>query len=355
MNARLHSLALLAGLALLTGGCRGPSERGNRFDPYAPEAETSFQATTAGSAPDPALLQPPSSPYTLGPGDVVDIELLGSGEGPRRVFVGPDGKIYFHLLPGLNVWGLTLAETRARLEEGLARFLQHPSVSLTLREVHSRRVWVLGRVNTPGLYELGQPMTVLEAVSKAGGLFTSRMSGSTEELADLHHSFLIRNGSLLPVNFHRLIREGNTAHNVYLESGDLLYLPSALGSQVYVLGAVFQPRAVAFKDQVTLLTALAHGRGFVAGARPGEVAIVRGSLHEPAIAVVNAQDILNGRRPDILLRPGDIVYVPSEPPLSLASYARLVVQTFARTLAANEGARAGGTDAPVDVNIGVSP
>ena len=214
---------------------------------------------------------------------------------------------------------------------------------------------MLGRVNTPGLYELGQPMTVLEAVSKAGGLFTSRMSGSTEELADLHHSFLIRNGSLLPVNFHRLIREGNTDHNVYLESGDLLYLPSALGSQVYVLGAVFQPRAVAFKDQVTLLTALAHGRGFVAGARPGEVAIVRGSLHEPAIAVVNAQDILNGRRPDILLRPGDIVYVPSEPPLSLASYARLVVLTFARTLAANEGARAGGTDAPVDVNIGVSP
>jgi protein involved in polysaccharide export with SLBB domain len=179
------------------------------------------------------------------------------------------------------------------------------------------------------------------------------MSGSTEELADLHHSFLIRKGRLVPVDFNRLIRQGDTSQNIYLEPDDFICLPSALGSEVYVMGAVFQPRAVAFKDQVTLVTALAHCRGFIEGAKTDRVAIVRGSLREPEIAVVDAQAILTGRKPDILLKPKDMIYVPQTAPASLAGYAELVIGTFARTMAANEGARAGGATAPVGVNIGV--
>lgn len=340
-------------LALLLAGCAGgPAAR--TFDPRAAVASTSAELVKVAAVPlDPAMLRPPPEPYTVGPGDVLDIELLGSGDGPQRTLVGPDGRIYFHLLSGRQVWGLTADQVRHRLETGLTRFVQSPRVSVTVREARSRRVWVLGRVNTPGLYELAQPMTLLEAVSRAGGLFTSRMSGSTEELADLHHSFLIRGGALVPVDFNRLIREGDTSQNVHLRDGDLVCLPSALGAQVFVLGAVAQPRAVAFKDEVSLVTALAHAKGFTPDALPRQVALVRGSLREPAIAVVDAGEILAGRAPDIRLKPRDIVYVPSRPATSLASYARLVVNTFARTLAANEGARAGGADQPVGVNIGV--
>lgn len=334
--------------------CRLPVKM---LDPYA-QTETAAAETVSagggGSGPDPALLAMPTEPFRVGPGDIMDIELLGGAEGPQRTFVGPDGKIYFHLLQGLQVWGYTLDETKRALEHGLRKFIQSPQVSLTLREVHSRRVWVMGRVNTPGLYELGQPMTVLEAVSKAGGLFTSRMSGTTEEMADLHHSFLIREGKLIPVNFHRLIREGDTSQNVYLKSEDLIYLPSSMGSQIFVLGSVFQPRAVAFKDQVTLLSALADCRGLAPGAIPGRIAIVRGSLTDPSIAIVDADDILRGKKPDILLQPRDIVYVPSRSTGSLRNYADLIINTFARTISANEGARAGGSDQPVGTNIGIS-
>lgn len=343
-------------IVVLTGvSCSTSSVAPKVFDPYAVKTATSAELvkTKTSGRLDSTMLAPSYEPFRLGPGDVIDIELLGSGDGPQRTFVGPDGKIYFHLLAGQQVWGLTLGETQRLLESGLTQFVHQPQVSITLREVHSRRVWVLGRVNTPGLYELSQPMTVIEAVSKAGGLFTSRMSGSTEELADLYHSFLIRKGNLVPVDFNKLIRGGDTSQNIYLQADDFIYLPSALGSEVYVMGAVYQPRAVAFKDQVTLMTALAHCRGFIKGAKTTKVAIVRGSLREPEIAIIDAEAILTGRQPDVLLKPKDLIYVPQTPPASLAGYADLVISTFARTVAANEGARAGGATKPLNVNIGV--
>lgn len=350
----LHRLASALGLLLLAG-CQALPGRKTTFDPYTPAPATSADVvkTRTSGRIEPSMLTPPASEFKLGPGDVIDIELLGSPEGPQQAFVGPDGKVYFHLLSGQQVWGLTLPQTQRLLEKELTRFVQNPQVSITLREVHSRRVWVLGRVNTPGLYDLAQPMTVLEAVSKAGGLFTSRMGGTTEELADLHHSFLIRKDQLIPVDFNALIRNGDTSQNVYLEPDDFLYLPSSMGSQIYVLGAVSQPRAVAFKDQVTLITALANCRGLALGAKPEKIAIIRGSLTTPSIAIVDAGPILTGKKPDILLQPKDIVYVPQTTPGSLSSYADLIVRTFARTVAANEGARAGGSDTPVGVNIGI--
>ena len=77
------------------------------------------------------------------------------------VTVGPDGKIYYYLLPGLDVWGLTLPEASARLGDELKKYIREkPVVSLTLRVVASQRVWVLGRINSPGIYTLAGPTTL---------------------------------------------------------------------------------------------------------------------------------------------------------------------------------------------------
>jgi protein involved in polysaccharide export with SLBB domain len=348
---RLLSASLAA--LLLLGACSGPGIKKQTFDPYAASKATSADVVKTGTLGtlEPSMLKPPNVPFTIGPGDVLDIDLMGSTEGPQQTFVGPDGKIYFHLLPGQQVWGLTVPQTQALLERGLSQYVRNPHIGITLREVHSRRVWVLGRINTPGLYELNSPMTILEAISKAGGLFTSRMSGSAEELADLQHSFIIRRDKLIPVDFNKLIRQGDTSQNIYLEADDFIYLPSALGSEIYVLGAVGRSHPVAFKDEVSLVTALAQCQGLAKGAIANKVAIVRGSLHEPSIAIVDAQAILEGKKPDILLQPKDIVYVPQSSPGSLSSYASLIVNSFVRIIAANEGAAAGGANAPVPVNI----
>jgi protein involved in polysaccharide export with SLBB domain len=300
------------------------------------------------------LLKPPQDAFRFGPGDVMEIEIIGDGTTRAVTTVGADGKIYYYLLSGQKVWGLTLPETKALLEKELAVYVKQPKVSLALRTVASKRVWVLGRLNTPGIFPLSAPMTVLEAISRAGGLFTSKFSGTTEELADLHHSFLVRDGHTLPVDFYKLLREGDMSQNIYLRPDDFIYLPSALSKEVNVLGAVKSPRSVGFMDQVTLVSAITSAGGPIQGAELSRVAIVRGSLSEPEIAIANFGAIVAGKQPDLKLEPRDIVYVPTEVGGSLAKYADLIVETFVRTVSANEGGRAVTPNSvPVRVNVGL--
>lgn len=335
-------LAMLVGLmALALTGCA--TDRGPSFNPYQTNS-VAGAITSVTLAPtnriSAEMLRPSTEPFRLGPGDRLDIELLGSEFEPVSTFVGPDGKIYFQVLPGLKVWGLTLAEAKALLEAKLAALMRHPQVALTLRSVESRRVWITGQVVTPGVYPLSGPMTLVEAITRAGGLNASRLTGTSEELADLHHSFLVRRGQMLPVNFHALLSEGDTSQNVYLEPDDFVYLPSALSTEIYVLGAVYQPRAVGFKSQLTLVSAIASARGTIDGAHLRQVAIVRGSLTQPSIAVVDYLDIIRGKAPDVALEPRDIVYVPFSPYRHVRRYAELIVDSFVRTVASNEGGRA---------------
>jgi polysaccharide biosynthesis/export protein len=327
-------------LGIFLIGCK--TGRGPAFDPYKPAApaESAGFAATASNQISPEMLRPSDAPFRLGPGDRLDIEILGGEFETVSTFVGPDGKIYFQLLTGLQVWGLTLPETKALLESKLSEFVRNPQVAVTLRGVESRKIWITGQVQTPGVIPLAAPMSLVEAITRAGGLNTSRLTGTTEELADLHHSFIVRSGRFLPVDFHRLLQEGDTSQNIYLEPDDFIHVPSSLSTEVYVLGAVYQPRAVGFKSQMSLVTAIATARGTIEGAHLRQVAIIRGSLAQPTFAVVDYLDIVGGRIPDVALEPRDIVYVPFSPYRHLERYFDLVLNTFVRTVASNEGGRA---------------
>jgi protein involved in polysaccharide export with SLBB domain len=356
-----RTIIAVAGLAaaLLGSGCQAP---GGRPAPAGLEGQASpVYAEAAGGTRmaagplDPALLRPPSEPFRLGPGDLLEAEVIGV-KGTRSVGpVMPDGLYYFDLLPGLAVAGHTLDEVRTRAEADLAQYYRSPQVALTLRGVRSQRVWVMGRVNTPGIYPLDTPTTVVEAVARAGGLMVSRFSGTTEELADLRHGFLVRDGAFLPVDFHRLLVDGDLGQNVYLRNGDYLYLPSALSQEVYVLGAVNQPKAVGFRDRVTLVSAVAAARDLQPTAHARRVLIIRGSLAAPEVFTADLAAVLAGAAPDVPLRPRDIVFVPEAPWTDLERLVKTVVTTFVRTIAANEGAHfavPGAADIGVNLPLG---
>lgn len=329
--------------------------RGPNFNPRDPNDPTAVKDFLLTNSINPELLKLPAEEFRLGPGDHVEIELVGVSEPPTDTIIGPDGRVYFHLLPGVSVWGLTLTDACLLLEDQLKHFVKHPRVAMTLRDVKSRRVWVLGRLSRPGIYPLDRPMTVVDAIAQAGGLYTAQFTGTTEELADLQHSFLVRGGKFLPVNFKRLIHEGDMSQNIYLQSDDFVYLPSALATEVYVIGAVTEARAVSFKDQVTLSSAIANARGTLPDARLREVVIIRGSLTEPHCAVVDFLAILKGKAPEVLLQPRDIVYIPDRPLGILENAGKMIINTFVSTVAANEGMRAGGGGGSVGVGVNVGP
>ena len=350
---------LCATLSLfLLAACRSPFEKtGPKFDirQTGPGSVTNLAPVELTNRLAKEWLQPAMDPFTLGPGDKIEIEILGDASTARTVTVGSDGKVYFFLLPGLDVWGLTLAQTKERIEREMARFIEGAQVSVTLRGIESKRVWLLGRLQNSGVYPVTGPMTLLESISAAGGLLSRGGPGASgaEDLADLRHSFVVRDGQLLPVDFDRLIKQGDMSQNIYLQPDDFVYVPSAVSGEVYVLGAVRVPRPVRSAEAATLIAAVANVGGTIKDAYITHVGIVRGSLSQPKIAVVNYKAIVAGKAPDVRLQPQDIVYVPFSPYKNLVKYTDLILTTFARAVAINEGARAVGDFGPVGVNIGI--
>jgi len=312
---------------------------------------------------DPAYLKPAGDVFRLGPGDKLEIEVMGDSNTRATVAVGPDGKIYYYILPGIDVWGLTLSETRTRLGDELKRFLREkPAVAVSLRSVASQRVWLLGRINTPGVYTLGGPTTLLEVIAQGGGVAAASASptGSLApvvatggaESADLSRAFVIRQGKMLPVDFRKLLREGDLSQNIYLQPDDFIFLPATRTSEVHVLGAVARPQSQKMSGALTVAQAVALSGGTIADAFVTNVAVLRGSLTQPEIAIVDLGAIVRGRSPDVRLEPGDIVYVPFVPYRTLNRYVNLILDTFARTVGVNAGAHAaGGNVSPVGVNV----
>ncbi len=346
-------------MLLLVAGCKSPNG-GFEFRETFAGAATNLTAETLTNQLPPELLQPKGEMFTLGPGDVLEIEILGTPTSRATTAVGPDGKIYYNLLPGLDVWGLTLGQTRELVEKQLAKYISEPRVSVTLRVVNSKYVWLLGRLNRPGVYPRTAPTTLLESIAAAGGTSRSLSQVASEELADLRHSFVVRQGQFIPVDFQRLLRDGDTSQNIFLQPEDFVYVASVLAREVYVLGAVRAPRALPYTDRMTLVSAIAAGAGMeryewvsVGGWDPGpftkdadlrHVAIVRGSLATPQVAIVDYNAIVKGKGKDVRLEPGDIVYVPNSPYTTLKRYLNIIMNTFAVTATANEGVRvAGGT------------
>ena len=371
-------LFLAIGLALLAGCSTPPhGQFESRVNQTKWPATTNMASVTLTNPLSPEMLQPTGGLFTLGPGDAIDIDLLGlPATSPQAqvarapTIVGPDGKIYYSLLPGLDVWGLTLPQTTDLLEKELGKYMNSPHVSVTLRAVGSKHVWILGRVNRPGIFPLSSPTTVLELVAQAGGASRSQSTTSTAtELADWRHTFIVRQGQFLPVNFYKLLHDGDVSQNIYLQPDDFVYVPSQASQEVYVLGAVRLPRAIQYTERMTVVSAIAGGAGMerydwvaAGGYDPGpfakdaylsHVAVLRGSLSEPQIAIVDYNAIVKGRASDILLEPGDIVYVPNSPYTTLKRYFNIVLNTFVTTIAANEGIRAGG-GAVTSGGVGVS-
>lgn len=341
---------LLAALLLsVATGCQNPG-KGPAYSPPEIGATTGgvrTQGLEVTNRIDPELLKPSSDLFTLGPGDRVEIELLGDLGSRTTTTVGPDGKLYFNLLNGVDVWGLTLSQAKEALEKEFEKYVKEkPQISLTLRDVASQRVWLLGRFQAPGVYSMTNAMTLLDAVLQAGGPATSigekeiSVANNTDDYADLRRSFIIRKGKMLPVDFERLLKQGDLSQNIYLQADDFVYMPPATSRDIYVLGAVRAPRAVAYADGMTLVSAIANASGTATYAYLSHVAIVRGSLTDPTISIVDYKDIITGRAPDVALQSRDIVYVPLKPYRLLSRYADLIMTTFVSSVAINEGSRA---------------
>ncbi len=281
----------------------------------APAADPSPAQTQAAFAViDPAQRAPWQQHLTLGPGDLLNLSVFGQPELTQlQVPVGPDGRISYLEAQNVMAAGLTVDEFRTALNLELGKFRSAPEVIVIPAAYLSKKYYVLGAVVKKGTFPLNRPMTIIEAISQAGGLEMGGAYRSEIVLADLSRSFIARQGKHLPVDFEKLFLEGDLSQNIALEPDDYLYFPSGERPQIYVLGEVRFPGTLVFSPHTSTLEAIAVRGGFSDQAWRTRLLVVRGSLDHPQTFVVNAADVLSGKSSDFRLQPRDIVYVSSRP------------------------------------------
>lgn len=267
---------------------------------------------------------------TLGPGDTLNLSLYGEPQlDANEVPIGPDGRISYLEAHGVVAAGLTVDEFRERLNEELAKFRRSPQAIVVPASYRSKKYYMLGRVMQRGAFPLDRPITLLEAVGRAGGMETGLSSDrSMIELADLSQAFIARGGRHLPVNFERLFQEGDLTQNVTLEPNDYIYFPGTDQKEVFVLGAVTTPGAHQYTQTTGALGAVAARGGFNPRAWKGKVLVIRGGLNKPETFTVNAHEVLSAQKPDVQLRPKDIVYVHERPWVRAEEILDLAAQAF---------------------------
>lgn len=341
----LHACTVLPGLDLSLGDVEGgPTELGG-FD---------YQRVSLGSAiPADLKIDPEESDraldseldellskngpdeYLVGPGDVLSIIVWDHPEltSPTGEFrdsassgrlVDSRGYIFYPYIGDLKVSGITTAEIRKTIASKLSLVVRDPQVDVRVALFRSKKIKVLGEVNSPGVYSLTDvPTTVLDAVGQAGGV---TQSGSVQ------HILLTRGGKTLTVSNYLQSRSIRSASDLILKAGDVLTIPKKTDYSIYLLGALGEQRMLPIeKGQSNLAFAISSVGGLDAStANSSKVFLIRSSSNSegrgvrPVIYEIDLSTVgslLLAK--NINLRPEDIVYVDST---GFSSYNRVIAQ-----------------------------
>lgn len=308
-----------------------------------PDEDATRDLTEADYLPAPIQV----NDYKLQKGDILKISIYNEPDTTvEKSVVAPDGNLYYLILKGFKAEGLTLPELKKALEERLSTFYIAPQVSVTPTYLAGLNYKILGRVNKPGLFPLGMPVTIRGAIAQAGGLMVETISyedtdEKTRASSDLHRSFIVRDGKKLNIDFHELIYSANSRQDIFLRPNDYIFIHEAVTQEVFLLGNVRAPKSVPFYDGMTLLNLLSQGQGWnsVSWFSPNMSAVVvlRGKICDPTYMIVDVPEILRGCALDVVLCPGDIVYVPNKPFRFVRELLRLAIESYVYGFMANAG------------------
>jgi len=304
MDMFVGTIERLMGALLLTGAL------------LVAQQSPSTKAAEGGGRP---VVQPV---YRLGPGDAFTVSALHAVELSNKAFrVEAGGFTEFPMIGRLRVEGLTINELSAELTKQLKKYYIDPQVSISLTEVRSQPVSVVGAVNTAGIQQLDGRKTLVEVISQAGGLRndagpTIRVTRSLKwgRIAlpgaqdDASGQF-----SIADISAQRLLDSRDPAENIVMSPNDIVSVPKA--DIVYILGEVKKPGGfvLSARSDISVLEALALADGLQPRASAKGCTILRAAAGPGLLRVeeaVNVKSLMTGKAAEVKLRPNDILIVP---------------------------------------------
>jgi polysaccharide export outer membrane protein len=209
-RARQFYLVVFLALAVVPAKAQGTTDSHQA-------AQSAVPAMPDDTVKKPATTDPN---YVIGAQDVLDINVWKEPDVSRVVPVRPDGKISLPLLNDVQAAGLTPAQLAAQVTESLKKYVTSPQVTVIVTTINSQRVYILGEVTRPGAFPLIPGMSVLQALSSAGG-FT--------QFAKVKSIFVrrVENGkeSKYPFNYREVISGKKPEQDILLKAGDTIVVP----------------------------------------------------------------------------------------------------------------------------------
>ena len=249
--------------------------------------------------------------YRLMPEDIVRIQIYREGQVNAIVPIGKDGNISAPFVGIVRAQGLTTSELEAALKTVYVQKLRlrDPKISVTIEKYRVMRASVTGAVNRPGVYEMRPTDSVMALVANGGGLLL-------DGRANTRRATLKRGGTneLIPIDLYSMLVLGDLSQDYKLEDGDILNVPEGSKPFVYVLGAVPQPRAYPFREQMTLVDALSLSGGEIQyRTMLSKTVVTREEPGKPGVYKRITCDLVKffkkgDASQNMILEPGDVVY-----------------------------------------------
>ena len=181
-------------------------------------------ATPSKEALDEAA-KPVSKEFLLGPEDVLEVTVWRNQDLSRTVVVRPDGKISLPLIGDVQASGLSSSQVAAKIAARLTEFKENPNVSVSIKEVNSYFIYVLGEVLKPGKYPIKSYATVLQGVSLAGGFTNFASRNKMAVLRTLTSADGDQRQIRIPIPYDELVSGKGPIENFILKSGDTIVVP----------------------------------------------------------------------------------------------------------------------------------
>ncbi len=198
-------LALCLGAVCVSAQQTAPASKQEQpAEPAKPEAAGAGKAANVPASVDP-------NTYILGVDDVIGVRVWREQDLSGIMTIRPDGKITMPLISEIQASGLTPSQLKEAISTALSKFVNNPQIEVVVETVRSRRYFVDGEVNRPGVYPLASPTTVFEALSMAGGF---------REFANKKNITILRGDKRLKFNWNEVVKGRNLTQNINLENGD---------------------------------------------------------------------------------------------------------------------------------------
>jgi protein involved in polysaccharide export with SLBB domain len=239
----------------------------------------------------------------LQPGDVIALTVVGEPEITGQYAIREDGLIIFPILGATKVIGYTPTQLADHLAELLAKYVVKPIVAVNTIAAMPRIVSILGEVARPGVYLLGQCPTLLSLLA---------VSGSATPAGDLSQAILVRKNETV-----RLVPDDATGpripHDIPLEQGDAVFIPSKQLQGVFVMGAVKVPGVISLAEAATASKAIVMAGGPLLEGDAAAAYVLRGGKQLAIdLSPYTQAAFTAGAAQDMALEAGDVLMVPTK-------------------------------------------